>query len=274
MKRSENPHCDSTIIGMIPARYASTRFPGKILAPIAGKTLIQRTYENAKQCTLLQQLIVATDDTRIFHHVKDFGGEVVMTSPECPTGTDRLVEALKKHPDIGDLAIIVNIQGDEPCLDPNVIQKVAQALTADPVAVMSTAVVKLESQEEAHNPSVVKCVIDNNHNALYFSRALIPAGHTQKMQPGINYYRHMGIYAFRKDFLLKYAELPRTALQLAEDLEQMKVLEHGFRIKVAVVDSFSIGVDTPEDIQRVEQWLNKQNLSSSPAAYVHPWAKG
>jgi 3-deoxy-manno-octulosonate cytidylyltransferase (CMP-KDO synthetase) len=247
------------IVGIIPARYGSTRFPGKILAPIAGKTLIERTYHNARLSPLLQHLVVATDDQRIYDHVHSFGGEVVMTSPTCATGTDRLVEAVKKDPRFNDIDIIVNIQGDEPCVDPQVTQQVIEALINDPFAVMSTAVVQLTCLEEAHNPSIVKCVMDTSGNALYFSRALIPAGHTQTMQPHVNYYRHIGIYAYRRDFLLQYAELPRTPLQNAEDLEQLKILEHGFRIKTAVVNQTSIGVDTPEDIQKVEQWLCKQN---------------
>jgi 3-deoxy-manno-octulosonate cytidylyltransferase (CMP-KDO synthetase) len=270
MTRCKEQHCGPKIIGMIPARYASTRFPGKILAPIAGKTLIQRTYENAKRCTLLHKLIVATDDMRIYSHVKDFGGEVVMTSPTCATGSDRLVEALKNNLQFNDASIIVNIQGDEPCLDPEVIHKVTEALLADPIAVMSTAVVKIDNAEDAANPSVVKCVMDKQNNALYFTRALLPAGHTLKMRPGINYYRHMGVYCFRKHFLMQYADLPPSPLQLAEDLEQLKILEHGFRIKVAIVDDFSIGVDTPEDIKKVEQWLCKQNIFSSQAAYALP----
>lgn len=252
---------NTKIIGIIPARYGSSRFPGKILAPIANKTLIQRTYENAKRCSLLQEIVIATDDVRIYEHVQGFGGDVLMTSTTCPTGSDRLVEALKNNRRFDQADIIVNIQGDEPCLDPNVTESIIKALLSDPVAVMSTAVVKIESEEDACSPSIVKCVIDSNGNALYFSRALIPAGHTLKMRPGVTYYRHVGIYAYRHDFLLKYAELPRTPLQLAEDLEQLKVIEHGYRIKTAVVECSSIGVDIPDDIQKVEQWLCKQNIS-------------
>lgn len=254
------------IIGIIPARYGSSRFPGKILAPIGGKTLIQRTYENAAQNTLLQNLTVATDDARIYDHVKAFGAAVVMTSPSCHTGTDRLVEAITNNPNLADADIIVNVQGDEPCLDPQIITQIVDLLLNDKEAVMATAAVQIKSEEEAHDPSIVKCIIDNQENALYFSRALIPAGHEGKMQPNTTYYRHMGIYAYRTHFLLKYTKLPKTPLQLAEDLEQLKVIEHGFRIKVAVVDSFSIGVDNPKDIQKVEQWLLKQNTFLSQAA--------
>lgn len=249
------------IVGIIPARYGSTRFPGKILAPIAGTTLIERTYKNARLSPLLQHLVVATDDQRIFDHVQSFGGEAVMTSPSCATGTDRLVEAMKKDPRFDDVDLVVNIQGDEPCLDPQVTRQIIEILINDPSAVMSTAVVPLHCLKEALQSSIVKCVLDTQGNALYFSRALIPAGHHQTLQPGVPYYRHIGVYVFRRDFLLQYADLPQTPLQKAEDLEQLKILEHGFRIKAAIVNHFSIGVDIPEDIQKVEQWLCKQNSS-------------
>jgi 3-deoxy-manno-octulosonate cytidylyltransferase (CMP-KDO synthetase) len=259
---STNQLSDKTsIIGIIPARYSSSRFPGKILAPIANKTLIQRTYENAKRCALLQEIVIATDDVRIYNHVQDFGGDVLMTSTTCLTGSDRLVEAVKNNRRFDHADIIVNIQGDEPCLDPNVTESVIKALLNDSVAVMSTAIVKIESEEEALSPSIVKCVIDSKENALYFSRALIPAGHSLKVRPEVTYYRHVGIYAYRREFLLKYTELPQTPLQIAEDLEQLKVIEHGYRIKTAIVACSSIGVDIPDDIQKVEQWLCKQNTS-------------
>lgn len=257
MKKSSSRH----VIGVIPARYASTRFPGKPLADIKGKTLIQRTYENAKLCKALDLVVVATDDKRIFEHVKSFGGDVVMTSEECPTGTDRIAEVIRGTRAYDKAQIIINIQGDEPCLDPDVITKVVEILENDPQAVMSTAIVPL-LPEEAGNSSVVKCVIDKLHNALYFSRALIPAGLSLSMQPKVHYYKHMGIYGYRRDFLLHYAQLTSTPLMLAESLEQLKVLEHGYRIKAAVVTGESIGVDLPEDIKKVEQLLCKQNTSS------------
>ncbi len=241
------------IIGMIPARYGSTRFPGKPLALIKGKTLIQRTYENGSKCPLLDALYVATDDPRIFDHVISFGGKAVMTSPNCPTGTERLAEAIRAN--FSSVDIIINIQGDEPLLEPKVIENVVKILEEDPVAVMSTAVVKIRSAEEALSRSVNKCVMDEKGNALYFSRGLIPHGHSGTWQPDITYYKHLGIYGYRRDFLFHYAELSPTPLQQAEDLEQLKVLEHGFRIKVAIVESDSIGVDRPEDINKIEQLL-------------------
>jgi 3-deoxy-manno-octulosonate cytidylyltransferase (CMP-KDO synthetase) len=255
---------------MIPARYGSGRFEGKPLAPIAGTTLLQRTYESALKCQSFDSLIVATDDKRIFDHVKNFRGEVVMTSTQCATGTDRVIEALKNFPRHSDQDIVVIVQGDVPCIEAEVIQQVIDILKYDSLAVASTAVIPLISEEEAYNPSVVKCVVDRQQNALYFSRALIPHGHKGKFNPKIPYYHHVGLYAYRYDFLMNHlASLPQTPLQLAEDLEQLKVLENGYRMKVAIVNSHSIGVDTPEDIKKVEELLcKKQNTFSSQAASV------
>jgi 3-deoxy-manno-octulosonate cytidylyltransferase (CMP-KDO synthetase) len=255
MAKVKNPK----FIGIIPARYGSTRFPGKPLVKILGKSLIQRTYENSLLCKMLDDVIVATDDDRIYKHVIDFGGQAVMTSEAHPTGTDRLAEVLQTHYKNKSLEIIVNIQGDEPTLEPSVIQAIIEILNADPQAVMSTAVVKIDSEEEAYSTSVNKCVIDQDNNALYFSRSLIPGNKSGKYRSDLTYYKHLGIYAYRPQFLLKYATLPQTPLQLAEDLEQLKVLENGYRLKAAVVKSSCIGVDKPEDIQKVEQYLCKQN---------------
>ncbi|MFT4553136.1 MAG: 3-deoxy-manno-octulosonate cytidylyltransferase (CMP-KDO synthetase) [Chlamydiales bacterium] len=252
-------------IAIIPSRYESQRFPGKPLALIAGKSLIQRTYENALHCKSLDDVVVATDDQRILDHVLSFGGKVIMTSQNCATGTDRLAEVLKNTDLCNDVDIILNIQGDEPCLSHKVITDVINLLHNDQEAVMGTAAAPLTSLEEASRPSVVKCVIDQQGNALYFSRALIPAGKTQALQENSLIYRHLGIYAFRKEFLSQYGDLPPTPLQMTEDLEQLKVLEHGYRIKVAIVDEVAIGVDTPEDISKLEKFLCKQNTFSSQA---------
>ncbi len=241
------------IIGMIPARFGSSRFPGKPLSLISGKSLIQRTYENSLKCRLLDQVIVATDDARIFNHVKEFGGRAVMTSACCKTGTERIAEAI--HKNFSKVEIVVNIQGDEPIIETQVIESVIKTLEDDPVAVMSTAVVPIRSKDEALDRSVNKCVMDVDGNALYFSRSLIPSGHAGSWDPNINYYKHLGIYGYRRDFLFHYSELSPTPLQLAEDLEQLKVLEHGFRIKVSVVESRSIGVDTPDDIKKIERMI-------------------
>jgi 3-deoxy-manno-octulosonate cytidylyltransferase (CMP-KDO synthetase) len=256
------------VIGIIPSRYGSSRFPGKSLALIGGRSLIQRTFESASRCTALDRLVVATDDQRIFDHAKQFGAEVVMTSTDCPTGTDRLVEVIEKERCFDDTSLIVNIQGDEPLIEEGTIRAVIEALKKDPTAVMSTAVFKAESEEDLKSHSV-RCVMDCRGYALYFSRALIPSNKLGCYQKAISYYNHLGIYAYRRDFLLKYAKLPATPLQIAEDLEQLKVLEHGYPLKVAIVEkSHSIGVDTPEDIIKVENYLCKQNIFLSQGESV------
>lgn len=248
------------IIGIIPARFASTRFPGKPLAKIQGKSLIQRTYENASRCTTLEDIIIATDDKRIYDHGLDFGAHVVMTSPDCLTGTDRLAEVIRKTPSLDSVEIIVNIQGDEPCLDPSILTLVGHVLEETPNAAMATAITPLK-EEDALNTSVTKCVIDQKGYALYFSRALIPGGKNLKFNPSFCYYKHLGIYAYRREFLLLYSQLSPTPLQLAEDLEQLKVLEHGYKIATATVHGEWFDVNIPEDIQKVEKLLCKQNTS-------------
>ena len=261
------------VVGIIPARYESSRFPGKPLAKILNKTLIQHTYENTLNCSLLNSLVVATDDARILNHVLSFGGEAVMTSSNCLTGTDRLAEVIQQHPQYStnQSDIIINIQGDEPLLNPETLNKLVALLKKDELAVMATAVVPI-TEDKANDPNVVKCVMDQQNNALYFSRSLMPSNcHTlldsKKDTP---YYHHLGIYAYRRDFLLKYNSLSPTPLQLTENLEQLKVLEHGHRIKVAIVEGTSIGVDSPKDLKKVENILCKQNFSLSQAELSHP----
>lgn len=258
-------HAKRTVVAIIPARYASTRFPGKPLVQIKGKTLIQRTYENAKRCKLIDKIIVATDDQRIFDHVVAFGGDVIMTPVDLPTGSDRLAYVVERDKALEQSEMILNVQGDEPCLDPEVLTQLIEILRNDPEAVMSTCAFKLENEEEAGNPNSPKCVVDQKGNALYFSRALIPGGRSLKFDHDIPVYKHVGIYAFRPHFLLQYGKLPMTPLQRAEDLEQLKVLEHGYKIKVAIVKSVSADVNTPEDIKKVELELCKQNSSSLQA---------
>jgi 3-deoxy-manno-octulosonate cytidylyltransferase (CMP-KDO synthetase) len=249
------------VIGIIPARYASTRFPGKPLIPIQGKSLLQRTYENAR-LACIDELVVATDDKRIYDHVKEFGGKVEMTSPDHRNGTERLAEVLQRHPEWMQASVILNIQGDEPCIAPQAINSIVEILIKDKTASMSTGVARLTTEEDVCNSSIVKCLIDLDQHALYFSRGLLPSNKKQQYNPSFPYYGHVGIYAFRPQFLLDYQKLPSSPYQIEEDLEQLKVLEHGYRIKVAILDQISIGVDTPEDIKQVEQWLCKQNISS------------
>ena len=208
-----------------------------------------------EKCPSLEDVFVVTDSDQIFDHVKNFGGKALMSSSKCQTGTDRLAEAFTNYKELSAYDLIINIQGDEPLLETAVIESVIQALQGSPDAQVSTAVAKITKKEEASHPSLVKCVMDKNDYALYFSRSLIPNGHKGLWQEGVTYYRHIGIYGYRKDFLLHYAKLPQTPLQIAEDLEQLKVLENGYRIKTAIVESCSIGVDHPEDINQIEKML-------------------
>lgn len=242
------------ILGIIPARYQSTRLPGKLLIPILGKSLLQRTYENAQKVTLLDHLCIATDDQRIFDHALEFNGHPIIT-PECPNGTYRLAEAIKNKKEWLDADAVVNIQGDEPCLNPDAISQTIQLLLEDPSAQMATLVTPIKSPDEAFSTSVVKCVMDQQKNALYFSRSLIPANHSQTYRPDVTYYKHIGLYVYKPFFLLTLQNLKSSPLQIEEDLEQLKVLENGYRIKVAITDTDSIGVDREEDLIKVEQWL-------------------
>lgn len=250
----------SRVIAIIPARYNSSRFPGKLLTTILGKSVLQRTYESTLASKKIDTVLIATDDSRIAEHVHQFGGKTIFTSPDCPTGSDRLVEVLKNYPELTRGEIIVNIQGDEPCIAHATIDAVIEAMNQDPTQVMTTAVIKIVDPAEILNPSVVKCVMNQRGEALYFSRSPIP-GLKPGNTPVVPYFQHLGVYAFRRDFLLTYGALPMTPLQITEDLEHLKVLEAGYKIKVVQVEGTSPHVDVPEDIQKVINWLCIQNTS-------------
>ncbi|MBC7329570.1 3-deoxy-manno-octulosonate cytidylyltransferase [bacterium] len=235
------------IIGIIPARYSATRLPGKPLANICGKPLIQYVYEQAKKSKLLEDVLVATDDERILKAVEKFGGKAVMTSPSHPSGTDRCAEVARKI----DCDFVINIQGDEPLIPPEVIDKVAEALRESDEVTPMTSAATLANNEERGNSNVVKVVTDRNGIALYFSRSPIPF-YRNPIAPTL---RHIGIYGYRKDFLLKFVSLPQTPLERTESLEQLRALEHGFKIKIVLVDYSPVGVDTPEDLERVRKLL-------------------
>ena len=240
------------IIGMIPARYASTRFRGKVIADIANKPMIQRVYEQANKSTMLDQLIVAVDDDRVYKIVKGFGGKVVMTSTGHESGTDRIAEAIENI----DADIVVNIQGDQPLFDARMIEEAVKPMLEDPNIQMSTLKTKID-KEDYNDPAVVKVVVDENDYALYFSRSLIPYSR-DKIKMDV--YEHVGLYVYRKDFLLKMSKLPRTYLEKIEMLEQLRVLENGYKIKVIETKCESISgisVDTPEDLIKVENIIKK-----------------
>ena len=241
---------------IIPARYASTRLPGKPLLDIAGKPMIQRVVERVRQARRPSRVIVATDDQRIAEAVRSFGGEAQMTSAAHPTGTDRLAEVAATLP---DMDLILNIQGDEPLIPPSAIDELAGAFDGAPDLQMGTLMTPL-TESEYDNPAAVKVVTSLDGHALYFSRSLIPYPH----KPGSHcrYYKHIGVYAYRRDFLLQYAKLPPTPLEQTESLEQLRALEHGFRIRLIETAFRSIGVDTPEDLQRVRGiFLTEQEAS-------------
>ncbi|KAK4590051.1 hypothetical protein RGQ29_020568 [Quercus rubra] len=248
----------SRVVGIIPARFASSRFQGKPLIPILGKTMIQRTWERAKLATTLDDLVVATDDERIAEICLGFGADVIMTSESCQNGTERCNEAIQKLRKKFD--IVVNIQGDEPLIEPEIIDGVVKALQAAPDAVFSTAVTSLKP-EDASDPNRVKCVVDTHGYAIYFSRGLIPCNKSGKANPNFPYLLHLGIQSYDTQFLKIYPDLPPTTLQLEEDLEQLKVLENGYKMKVIKVDHDSHGVDIPEDVKKIELLMRERNLS-------------
>ena len=236
-------------LGVIPARYGSQRFPGKPLAMIAGKPLIQRVYEQVAKATQIDKVIVATEDERIVKAVKAFGGEAVMTSPSCATGTDRVAEVAGKQ----ESEFVVNIQGDEPLMRPEMIDQLVTGLRNDGGCVMATLARRIDTENDLQNPNVVKVVFARNGNALYFSRHPIPF--VRDAGTVATHYKHLGIYAYRRDFLLKFIQLPQSVLEKAEKLEQLRALENGFEIKALVTPHDSVSVDTPEDVRRVEDIL-------------------
>ncbi len=238
-----------TVVGIIPARYQASRFPGKPLTPIAGLSMIQRVWDGARRSKRLRGAIVATDDERIASACRDFGAEVAMTRSDHPTGTDRLAEVAAGLSD----EIVVNIQGDEPLIEGWVVDAAVDALLEDPEIPMST-VVHAASSDGIDDPNRVKVVLDRQHNALYFSRSRIPALRSVDAPP--RYWQHAGLYAYRRPFLMDFVRMERTAAERAEELEQLRALEHGHRIRCAIVEGWtSISVDVPEDVARVEASL-------------------
>jgi 3-deoxy-manno-octulosonate cytidylyltransferase (CMP-KDO synthetase) len=239
-----------TILGIIPARYASTRFPGKPLVNIAGKSMIQRVYEQAKKCTYLTEVIVATDDTRIYDHVLTFGGVAIMTSADHQSGTDRCAEVALQHPQYN---VIINIQGDEPYIDPEQITKLAFCFN-DAGTQIATLVKKVINEQELSNINSPKVVINKLSEAVYFSRSPLPHIRGQEQQNWLNhftYFKHIGIYGYRADVLQEITKLPVSSLEKAESLEQLRWIENGYRIKVAETELETYAIDTPEDMEKL-----------------------
>ena len=236
---------------IIPARYGSSRLEGKPLIKVLDKPIIQWVWEKAKRSAKADKVIVATDDKRIYDAVKAFGGDVEMTSTEHKSGSDRIAEVASRHPEID---IIINLQGDEPLISLDDINAVIDGVKNDETVDISTLVREIKDEEEANNPNLVKCVFDINNYALYFSRSKIPFERNTGMS---KIYGHLGIYGYRKESLFKMTKLPQTNLEKAESLEQLRALQSGMRIKVAVTENIPVGIDTIEDLEHFKQLVEK-----------------
>ena len=239
---------------VIPARYASTRLLGKPLADICGKPMICRVLERASRAQKPEKVIVATDDERIYDVVRAEGGEAILTRADHPTGTDRLAEVAEAYPEVD---LIVNVQGDEPLIEPSVIDDLIAPFEMDENLPMATVMVRMEDAAEQLNPNNVKVIVDKLGYALYFSRSLVPYPRAAAGPV----YKHIGIYAYRRDFLLRYARLEPTPLERAESLEQLRALENGYGIRVLETDCRFVGVDTPEDLALVNKIYREQGLA-------------
>lgn len=245
-------------IGIIPARYASTRFPGKPLALLGGKPVIQHVYE--KVTAVLEAAYVATDDERIYDVVKAFGGQVVMTRTDHKSGTDRIEEAIEKIG--GEWDVVVNVQGDEPFVAKSQLDTICHCFD-DPTTQIATLGKPFESMEAVQNPNSPKIVVDNMGFAMYFSRSVIPYVRGKEKSSWLTHYpflKHLGIYAYRKDVLRQVTQLPQSSLEIAESLEQLRWLQNGFKIKVGTTDVETVGIDTPQDLERAEEFLKTQLL--------------
>ena len=251
MVRSSVPR---KILGVIPARFSSTRFPGKVLALIAGKTMLQHVYERAARSTYLTSILIATDDDRVYSAAKNFGARVRMTRSDHLSGTDRVAEAASAV----DAEIVVNIQGDEPLIDPAAIDAAILPMVHEPELVMGTLKKRIEDAREITDPNVVKVVTDRAGDAIYFSRCAIPF--EREKSANTPYFKHIGLYVYQRDFLLAYSALPVGPLEAAERLEQLRALENGLRIRVVETEYESLGVDTPEDLERVTRLFDASIL--------------
>jgi len=244
---------DPQVVVVIPSRFAATRLPGKPLVNLAGKPMVQHVYEQAKLAQTVHRVLVATDDQRIVDAVLAFGGEARMTRSDHRTGTERIAEVAAHEP--GD--VFVNVQGDEPLIDPVAIDTAVAALLEDPPAQIATVATPIRHVPDIMDPNVVKTVLDFDSNALYFSRAPIPWVRDTPQKVHVKYWKHLGLYVFQRDALLEYPTLPQGELEKIEQLEQLRWLENGWKIRVAEVEHDAVSVDVPEDVTRVEKLLQK-----------------
>ena len=238
---------------IIPARYGSSRLEGKPLLRANNKPIIQWVWEKALNCPLVDRVIVATDDERIFNCCKEFGAEVEMTSTEHKSGSDRIAEVAARHHEIG---YIINLQGDEPLIEEANIELVRKGVVEDDCADISTLVREIKDEDEVNNPNLVKCVFDNNNYAMYFSRSKIPF---ERNIGKSKFYGHLGIYGYKKEALFKMTGLPQASYEMAESLEQLRALQNGMKIKIAIVDNVPVGIDTLEDFEKFKAMIEVKN---------------
>lgn len=229
---------------IIPARYGSSRLEGKPLLKAGGKYIIEWVWEKCSKCSGIDRVIVATDDSRIYDACREFGAEVEMTSTSHKSGSDRIAEVVSRH---NEIAYIINVQGDEPLIEPANIELVRKGVVEDSTADISTLVREIKNADEVNNPNLVKCIFDVNNYAMYFSRAKIPF---ERNEGKSKFYGHLGIYGYKRDALFKMTSLPQTSYEMAESLEQLRALQNGMKIKVAVVENVPVGIDTQEDFER------------------------
>jgi 3-deoxy-manno-octulosonate cytidylyltransferase (CMP-KDO synthetase) len=251
------------ILGVVPARFASSRFPGKVLAQISSKTMLQHVYERASMARYLTSTIVATDDQRVYDAARAFGAPVRMTRADHPSGTDRVAEVASSE----SASIVVNIQGDEPLIDPDAIDAAILPLIHDPQVMMATLKKRIEDPREIHDPNVVKVVTNRAGDAIYFSRCPIPFVRGPAAY-GVHF-KHIGLYVYRREFLLSYSSLPVGPLETAERLEQLRALENGHPIRVVETEYESVGVDTPEDLARISRLFETTAARSTPEEARH-----
>lgn len=237
---------------IIPARYGSSRLEGKPLLKAGNKYIIQWVWEKCSKCKGIDRIIIATDDNRIFDACKNFGAEAEMTSSEHKSGSDRIAEVAKRHPEIG---YIINVQGDEPLIEPENIELVRRGVVEDNSADISTLVREITDKEEVNNPNLVKCIFDVNNYAMYFSRSKIPY---ERNEGKSKFYGHLGIYGYKKEALFKMTSLPQTNYEMAESLEQLRALQNGMKIKIAIVKNIPVGIDTIEDFNKFKEMVEKK----------------
>lgn len=247
------PHAEPSIVAILPSRWGSSRFPGKSLHPIAGKPLVQHAWERAKEASHINRVIIATDDERIAEAARSFGAEVAMTCPDHQSGTDRIAEVART---LSGITHVINVQGDEPLVDPALLNRLATSLIEDPTLDMVTAANPFSPEDNPDDPNLVKTVLDASGNALYFSRSRIPYLRDEKNRADAPpYLRHHGLYGFSLPFLLRFVSWPPSSLEKTEQLEQLRALENGARVRVLITDHASIGVDTPAQVEIVEKQL-------------------